>query len=171
MFQIVIEASVDAVWRDITRTDAPIACFFNNRMVLGRGGLTRGTKLAMRSADSKYTGVVGTILECDPPRRFAHTFRFTNFDDPECRVTYELRAIAGERGPATEFTLIVDDLPLGTKTAKQMVQGGTMIVNTLKSTMETGRPSAGIRLLFAIFKIITPLVTPKKSRSEHWPVD
>ena len=44
-----------------------------------------------------------------------------------------------------EFTLTMEDLAIGTKSAKQMIQGGTMIVNTLKAVIETGRPSLGTR--------------------------
>jgi uncharacterized protein YndB with AHSA1/START domain len=173
VFQVVINAPIEAVWREITRTDAPIAAFFNSRMHLGPGGLKPGSKLAMRTPDARHTGVVGTILEIDPPRRFSHTFRFTTMNDPECKVTYELKPIpgsgssGGSGGAATEFTLIIDDLPVGTKTAKQMIQGGTLITSTLKSVMETGRPSFGVRMLFVLFKIMPP---PKAARSENWPV-
>ncbi len=163
-----MSAPIDAVWREITRTDKPILCFFNSRMSLGRGGLVPGSKLAMRSPDGKFTGVVGTIFLCEPPHRFGHTFRFTNENDPECRVTYELKP---NKSGGTEFTLTIDDLPLGTKTAKQMVQGGTMITSTLKSVMETGKPTLGIRALYVLIKVLTPVITPKKCRSEHWPVD
>lgn len=168
VFRIDINAPVEAVWREITRTDAPILCFFNNRMCLSRGGLAPGSKLAMRSPDGKWTGVVGTIFLCEPPHRFGHTFKFTNVDDPECKVTYELKPA---KGGGTEFTLIIDDLAEGTKTAKQMVQGGTMITGTLKRVMETGKPSVGVRMLFGLIKVITPIVTPKRCRSERWPVD
>ena len=41
-----------------------------------------------------------------------------------------------------EFTLRLENLPPGTKTAKQMLQGSQMIVNTLKAVVETGRPGA-----------------------------
>ena len=162
-FQIVINAPMEAVWREITRTDAPIACFFNSQMYLGPAGLKSGSKMAMRTG--KYTGVVGTILEVDPPRRLSHTFKFTNKDDPECKVTYDLRAVNG----GTEFTLSIDDLAPGTKTAKQMLQGGTMIKNTLKSVMETGKPSFGIRVLYVLFKVLAPF-SPKKCLNENWPV-
>ncbi|MBX3359194.1 MAG: SRPBCC domain-containing protein [Phycisphaeraceae bacterium] len=163
VFKIVINGSIRDVWREITRTDAPIACFFNNRMHLGPGGLAPGTKLAMRTPDSKYTGVVGEILEFDPPRRFSHTFRFTNLNDPPCAVVYDLREVP----EGTEFTLTIRDIPVGTKTAKQMTSGGRMIVNTLKSVIETGRPAFGIRMLYVLFKI---LPAPKACRSENWPV-
>lgn len=164
MFRIVIRGSIEAVWHEITRTDRPIPAFFNSQMHVGR--LAPGSKLAMRSADGKYTGVVGEILEYDPPRRFAHTFKFTNYDDPYCTVTYDLEEVDG----GVAFTLTITDLPAGTKSAKQMLQGGTMIANTLKHVIETGRPAFGTRLLFGVFALMAPM-TPRKCRSEHWPID
>jgi uncharacterized protein YndB with AHSA1/START domain len=163
VFKVTINAPIHDVWREITRTDRPIPCFFNCR--LDTPMLAAGSKMAMRSANGKYTGVVGEILEIRPPTRFAHTFRFTNFDDPPCRVIYDLKDVDG----TTEFTLTIEDLAAGTRTAKQMMQGATLINNTLKSVMETGRPSLGVRLLFTLFKLTGPL-TPKKCYSENWPV-
>jgi hypothetical protein len=119
----------------------------------------------MRTASGKYTGAVGEILEFNPPNRYAHTFRFTQFDDPPCKVIYDLRKVQD----GVEFTMTLEDLPAGTKTAKQMKQGGTMIVNTLKRMVETGRPSFGIRLLYRLFKVLEP-TTPKKCLTEKWPL-
>ena len=164
MFRVVINASLEEVWHEITRTDEPIPAFFNSRMDVG--AMRAGSRLAMRSPDGKYTGVVGEILEVEPMKRFAHTFRFTAYDDPECKVIYDLEQVEG----GVQFTLTIEDLPTGTKTAKQMIQGGTMIVNTLKSVMETGRPSFGVRMLYVLFKLMAPL-TPGKCKSEHWPVN
>ncbi|GJM44218.1 MAG: hypothetical protein DHS20C21_10600 [Gemmatimonadota bacterium] len=163
-FRVVINGSITDVWNEITRTDAPIAAFFNSRMDVGR--LAPGSRLAMRTPDGKYTGIVGEILEFDPPNRFAHTFRFTSYDDPECRVAYDLEEVVG----GVQFTLTISDLPEGTKTAKQMVQGGSMIVKTLKHVIETGKPAFGTRILFGVFKVLA-ITTPKKCLSEHWPVD
>lgn len=163
-FQVQIDGPVEAVWKEITRTDAPIAAFFNSQMHVG--SFTPGSRIAMRTPDGKFTGVVGEIIEFQPPTRFGHTFKFTNYDDPECVVLYELE----ERDGGTLFTLTISDLPTGTKTAKQMLQGGVMICGTLKSVIETGSPSAGTKLLFTIFKLMGPM-TPKRCRSEHWPVN
>lgn len=163
-FRVLIKGPIDAVWREITRTDAPIAAFFNSRM--DTRALAPGSRIAMRTPDGKNTGVVGEILEFDPPRRFAHTFKFTSCDDPECRVAYDLVA----KGQSTEFTLTITDLPVGTKTAKQMLRGGKFIANTLKSVIETGHPSLGARMFFTLFKIMGP-ITSKKCRSEKWPVN
>ena len=164
VFRIVIRGSVEDVWREITKTDEPIASFFNSRMDVS--DLRPGSKLAMRTPNNAYTGVVGEILEVRPYQRFSHTFRFTHLDDPSCKVIYDLAPVEG----GVEFTLTVEDLPIGTKSAKQMIQGGTMIVKTLKAVIETGRPSLGTRALFALFRVMQPF-TPNKSRTERWPVD
>ena len=164
VFRILIRGSIEDVWNEITRTDAPIAAFFNNRMHVS--ALRPGSRLAMRSPNSKYTGVVGEILEIVPLKKFSHTFRFTNFDDPECSVIYELEELDG----GVQFTLTIENLPAGTKTAKQMTQGGKLIVNTLQRVIETGRPSLGIRMLYLLFKLLAPL-SPARCKSEHWPLD
>lgn len=164
MFRVLIQGTLQDVWNEITRTDEPIAAFFNSRMDVG--ALRPGSRLAMRSPDGKYTGVVGEILEVVPLKRFAHTFKFTAYDDPECTVVYDLEEVEG----GVQFTLTIENLPTGTKTAKQMIQGGKMIVNTMRSVIETGKPSFGIRMLYVLFKVMAPF-TPKRCRSEHWPVD
>ncbi len=163
VFNIHIKGSIDAVWAEIVRTDGLNQAFFNMRMEVDR--FAPGGKLRMRTADGKYTGVVGEILEYDPPRRFVHTFRFTNFDDPPCRMIYELREAAGG---GVDFTLIAEDIPVGTKTAKQLGSGGKMIIKTLKAIVERGRPPIGTRMIYTLMKLMTPL-TPKRCRSEHWP--
>jgi len=161
LFRIHIRGSLQEVWDEITRTDDVIPCFFNMRMHAAR--LAKGAKLQMRTKSEKYVGVVGEVLEWDPPRRFAHTFRFTQMDDPPCRVTYELV----EKDGGVEFTLRISELVPGTKSAKQMVQGATLILNTLKSVIETGKPSFGTRALFVLFALLEPL-TPKRCRVENW---
>jgi uncharacterized protein YndB with AHSA1/START domain len=162
MFRVTIEGTIAEVWREISRTDAPIPAFFNMRMDVP--SFRPGAPLRMRSGNGKYTGVVGEVLEWDPPRRFAHSFRFTNFDDPPCKVIYEL---AGRDG-AVEFTLIIEELPLGTKTAKQMVQGSELIVQTLKATVE-GRRIPGMMKFIHVMSSLTAPLTPAKCLSSRWP--
>lgn len=163
VLRVHIKGSIQDVWHEMTRTDQPIPAFFNSRMDVGT--LAPGSKMAMRTPNGKYTGVVGEILEVDAPHRFVHTFKFTNYDDPPCVVHFDLVEVDG----GTQLTLTMTGLSVGTKTAKQMTQGGTLIVNTFKRVVETGRPSFGVRLLFVVFRLSTPL-SPKQSRSEHWPV-
>lgn len=164
IFRVLIHGSIDSVWREITKTDELQKCMFNMR--LDTDGLKPGGQIRMRSPSGKYTGVVGEVLEFQPPFRYVHTFRFTQFDDPPCTVIHELKEVAD----GVEYTLTHENLPAGTKTAKQMNQGGPMICSTLKAIVERGQPSFGVRLLHVLFKVLEPL-NPKKCRSENWPVD
>ncbi|KAA3605463.1 MAG: hypothetical protein DWQ01_19265 [Planctomycetota bacterium] len=163
IFEVLIRGKIEAVWREITKTGEAQGAIFN--MVMHTDGLKPGGQIRMRTQSGKYTGVVGEILEFDPPRRFAHTFRFTQYQDPPCKVIYELQ----EEGQQVRFRLIVEDMPLGTKTAKQMAQGGTMIVNTLKAIVENGKPPLKIRILYGFFKAMEPF-SPASTKSEHWPL-
>lgn len=160
--RIVIRGAIEDVWREITKTDEIQGCMFNMR--LNTPGLQPGAPIRMRSGDGKYTGVVGEVLEFDPPHRYAHTFKFTQYDDPPCKVTYERKEVEG----GAEFTLISDDLAAGTQTEKQMRRGGNMIARALKAIVETGKPPFGTRVLYGIFKLTAPL-TPKKCLSKNWP--
>lgn len=160
--KILIQGSIDDVWREITKTDEVQGAMFN--MQLHTDGLAPGGKVRMRSKNGKWTGVVGEVLEFDPPRRYAHTFRFTQYDDPPCKVVYELKEVPD----GVEFTLISENVPAGTRTAKQMKQGGDMIVKTLKAIVETGKPPLGTRLLYVLFKLMEPF-TPRKCLSANWP--
>ncbi|MFT5058434.1 MAG: hypothetical protein ACI89E_001207 [Planctomycetota bacterium] len=75
--------------------------------------------MAMRTTGGKYTGMIDAILEVIPYQRFSHTFKFMNFDDPPCMVIFELESVEG----GTQFSMSLEALPLGTKTAKQRLSG------------------------------------------------
>ena len=163
VFRVTIEASIDDVWQELIRTEGLQKAMFNSRM--DTRGIEPGATLRMRSPDGRFTSVAGEFLEVKSPARLSHTFRFTNYDDPECTVTYELREV--EAG--VELTLTVSNMPSGTKTAKQMLQGGPFIVNNLKAILETGRPTFSARALYVLFRVLAPL-NPRITRSEHWPL-
>jgi len=163
-FRIVIRAPIHKVWAEITRTDSVLPFFFNS--VCKTPGLEVGAPIRMVSKDGKYAAVVGDFVEFEPPYRYAHTFKFTNMDDPVCTVRYRLREVEG----GTEFTLINEGLPAGTKTEKYMTSGGDFITKNLKALIETGKPTLGGR--FALFMMgLMAAFTPKQCRSELWPFD
>ena len=163
VFKVFIEGRPEDVWLELTKTHEPQACFFD--MQLFTTGQEPGGRMQMRTKSGKYVGAVGEILEFDPPRRYAHTFRFTANDDPPCRIVYELIP----RGSGTEFVMTLHDLPAGTKSTKQMKQGGPMICKVLKSVVETGRIPFGTRVLYLLFALMEPM-QPKKLRTENWPL-
>jgi uncharacterized protein YndB with AHSA1/START domain len=163
VFRIVIKGKIEAIFRELTKTDSPQGAVFNS--MLTTKGLSPGNRMQMRTVSGGHTIVEGQVVEIDPPRRFAHTHRFTQFDDPVCKVIYDLKPVEG----GVEVTLTVEDMPPGTKTANEMQRGGMFILNNLKSIVETGRPPLGTRLMYAMFGALE-FVLPKKTRSENWPL-
>ena len=163
VFQIHIEGTLDDVWREITRTEGLQRAMFNSR--LETDGVHPGGQLRMRSPNGRYTAVSGQYIEVQEKVKLSHTFQFTSLDDPECTVIYDLR----EKDGGVDLTLTIENIPEGTKTAKQMRQGGTFIVKNLKAIIETGKPTFGARMLFTLFKLLEPL-NPKKSLSTNWPI-
>jgi uncharacterized protein YndB with AHSA1/START domain len=163
VFRIVIKGTMEAIYRELTKTDSPQGAVFNS--MLTTKGLAPGNRMQMRTVSGGHTIVEGQVVEIDPPRRFAHTHRFTQFDDPVCKVIYELKPVEG----GVEVTLTVEDLPPGTKTANEMQRGGMFILGNLKSIVETGRPPLGTRLMYAMFGALE-FVLPKKTKSENWPL-
>jgi len=162
--RIVINATIQDVWDALTKEGEPLPFFFNSALHTTK--LAPGAPMRMRSADGKYTGIVGEVLEFEPPHRYTTTFKFTAYDDPPCKVTHELREVEG----GVQYTLISETLAAGTKTRKQMKQGGDFIVKTLKACVETGRPPLKSRLILAMIGL-TEWMTPKRCLSENWPLD
>jgi uncharacterized protein YndB with AHSA1/START domain len=164
VYRVIIQAPVEKVWAVLTQTDVVLPFFFCS--VLRTTKLASGAPIRMQTPNGKNTGVAGEVLEFDPPKRFSHTFKFTNYDDPLCIVTYDLKPVEG----GTEFTLTSDRVPVGTKTEKQMAAGGKLIANSLKTLVETGRPSFVSRMIGWVNVVMGPF-TPRKCRSENWPLD
>lgn len=163
-FRVFIRAPIHKVWAELTRTDSVLPFFFNG--TCKTPGLAVGAPIRMVSSDEKYTSVVGDVVEFEPPYRYAHTFKFTNLDDPPCIVRYELKEADG----GTEFTLINENVPRGTKSEKYMTSGGHFITKNLKALVETGKPTGGGRLALFMMSLFAPF-TPKACLSENWPFD
>lgn len=165
IYKVVINAPIETVWRTLVKTDEALPFFFGS-VCKTSGELKTGAAIAMETTNRRYRSVVGKVLEFDPPYRYSHSFKFTGYDDPPCTVTYTLREIDG----GVEFSLVTTNVPVGTKTEKGMAQGGRLIVETIKSVVETGRPALGTRLMLGMIGLLQPF-TPKASRTANWPFE
>ncbi|MCA9316807.1 MAG: SRPBCC domain-containing protein [Planctomycetes bacterium] len=164
VYRITIRATPQKVWDAFVKEGEVLPFLFNS--VLHTTRLAPGAPIRMRSPDGKTTGVVGEVLEIDPPHRYVHTLRFTPLDDAPCVVKYEFRPVEG----GTEFVLTTTGVPPGTKTSKYMKQGGPFIAKTLKGCVEDGRPPFGSRVMLCLMKA-TAWMTPKRCNSEYWPLE
>lgn len=162
--QVIINAPIQQVWDALVREDEILPFFFGT--VLHTTKLAPGAPVRMRTPDGKYTGVVGDVLELEPPHKYSMTFKFTNYEDAVCKVTHELKEVEG----GTEYTLIAEGIPVGTKTEKQMSGGGKIIAKTLKACVETGKPPLLARFIMLTGKW-TAFLSPRQSLSENWPLD
>lgn len=161
--KIVIRGRIDDIWRELTKDNEPQAAVFNAWLHAQR--LAPGAKLQMRTGDGKFVLVIGDVLEFNPPHRFAHTFRFTQYDDAPCTVIYELKPVPA----GVEVSLIVENIPMGTRTAKEMTSGATRILETLRVVVEKGRAGLGTRAMYWLMDRMT-FVLPKRCRAEAWPL-
>ncbi|MCF3649838.1 SRPBCC domain-containing protein [Synoicihabitans lomoniglobus] len=165
VFKVHIAAPIERVWAAITKEGEVLPFFYNS--VMHTPSLAPGSALRMRSLDEKYTAVVGDILVVEPPSRFSHTMKFTQYaDDPASTVTYELTAKDG----GTELLLLLDNVPVGTKSEGYMMAGGLFITQTIKDCVETGRPNFKNRLFLGMIGLFG-FMTPKLCRTENWPFE
>jgi len=163
VFRIFINADINRVWHELTKTGEAQGAVFN--AWLHTTGLTPGGRIQMRTGTGKHVVVDGEVVTFEPPFLYVHTHKFTQYDDPVCQVSYELKPV----GTGVEVTLRVIALAAGTATAKNMRSGGTMILDCLKAIAESGRPPLKIRLMYWLFDYLE-FVLPARTRSEHWPL-
>lgn len=161
--RVIINAPIDRVWSELVNTTAPRPFFYD--ALCDTNGLAPGAPYRMVSKDKKNAFVVGEVLELDPPHRYKQTFKFTTTEDAPCTVTYTLKEVDG----GVEFSLIAENVPAGTKTAKSMDSGGKWITENFKAYMETGKTTFGAQMMLAMMSLMAPL-TPKATRIENWPL-
>jgi uncharacterized protein YndB with AHSA1/START domain len=164
VFKIFIKADIQRVWHELTKTGEAQGAIFN-AWLHSSGTLVPGAVIQLRTGSGQHVMVVGQVEAFEPPNRFVHTHRFTEFDDPVCKVSYELKRV----GEGVEVTLRVIGLPAGTRTGKSMTSGAPSILSTLKAICETGRPALGTRLMYWMFGHME-FMLPKRSKTIHWPM-
>jgi uncharacterized protein YndB with AHSA1/START domain len=165
VFRIFIKADIQRVWRELTKQGEAQGAVFN-AWLHSTGALGPGVPMQMRTGSGRHVMVDGTVEVFEPTHRFVHSHRFTQYDDPVCRVSYELRPV----GDGVEVTLRVLGMPSGTPTSRSMAGGGNRILATLKAICETGRPPTGTRLMYWVFGHME-LILPARTKSEHWPLN
>jgi uncharacterized protein YndB with AHSA1/START domain len=138
VYQLYIRASADEVWQAIT--DPAYIARFHFGAQNERSDFAIGSRIKSWSPDRSQLWTDNEVLEYDPPRRFAHTWR-SLYDpetatEPESRVTWEVEAMP--EGYA-RLTLVHDRLDGSPKTAAS-VRGWSYILSSLKTLLETGEP-------------------------------
>jgi uncharacterized protein YndB with AHSA1/START domain len=136
VYVIYIASTPEKVWQALTSADFTKLYFFGRTIELES---TTGGAFVLRMPDGRVD-VQGKVIECDPPRKLAVTWRVEWNEDmrklPECLVTYEI----AQAGEAVRLTLTESyswDVPDAILAGGRM--GWPAILSSLKSLLETGK--------------------------------
>ncbi|WP_024518939.1 SRPBCC family protein [Bradyrhizobium sp. Tv2a-2] len=96
-----------------------------------------GSPFALRLARREKSDIIGEILEYDPPRRLAYSFRAHDGSDggKPSRVTFELE----RQRDQVRLTLIHDRFEPGSEVLQKVSKGWPLILSSLKSYVECGK--------------------------------
>jgi uncharacterized protein YndB with AHSA1/START domain len=138
-YEIYIGAPVENVWQGLTDGDFTRQYVYGTRL---QSSLKKGAAYAF-VGDGDFKVVDGHIIDVEPNRRLVMTWR-AHWDadasrDPESRVTYEL-SNAGAN--ATKLRVVHDQFEKETATYKGSVEGWPLMLSSLKTLLESGKPLA-----------------------------
>lgn len=155
---IVIQAPVDKVWDEITKTGSLQRPVYNTFLDVD---LQPGGRLRYYSPDRKRVFVAGEVLEVDPPRKLRHTYIFTMKPEPVTEVTWELEEVAGGCRVTLTHAGWTD-----AKDARKHEAGWNEILGLLKSEIETGQIPFKTRAMYWVQgKFMWAM--PGTTRTEH----
>jgi uncharacterized protein YndB with AHSA1/START domain len=129
-----IETTPEKLWHALTEGDFTERYWFGYR-VTSDWTVDSSYQFAKQGKPS----VEGKVLISDPLRRLAYTWDPCSVDakrERTSRVTFDIEP----RGNVVKLTVTHDDLDEGGKTLRDISGGWPMVIASLKSVLETGRP-------------------------------
>jgi uncharacterized protein YndB with AHSA1/START domain len=129
-----IETSAEKLWHALTDGDFTERYWFGHRVASDWkvGSPFRFTHPERPSPEGK-------VLTSDPPKKLAYTWNGCSDDlkhERTSRVTFDLEP----RGNVVKLTVTHDNLDEGGKIFLGISEGWPMVIASLKSILETGRP-------------------------------
>jgi uncharacterized protein YndB with AHSA1/START domain len=128
---ITINAPLGDVWAEITRLHGIQKPMFNTVL---EANFEPGGRFLYRSNDRKRVFIVGEVVDCQPPRRLVHTFRFTTVEEDPTLVTWDLSETADGVRVAVEHTHFSDQ----SSTHKSVLASWPKILSGYGSVLERG---------------------------------
>jgi uncharacterized protein YndB with AHSA1/START domain len=159
-FAIEIDAPIDKVWNEITKTHSLQRAMFDTML---EAELRPGGRLRYRSANGKRTFIFGEVIEAVSPTRFVHTFAFSNLDDAPTLVAWDLEptGTGGVRVTVTHSRFVGE-----TKTFKSVNTVWPQILGRIKALAEGRNLSVKDRMMFRMMGAMQ-FMLPKSTLSEN----
>ena len=134
VYVIYIQSTPEKVFEALTDEKMSEQYWVGNRVVSDwKIGAPFALKLKREQKD-----VTGKVLEFDPPRRLAYSFRPAHAGmeaEPPSRVTFELEPQKDQ----VKLTIIHDNFEPGSKAFERVSRGWPLVLSSLKSYLETGK--------------------------------
>jgi uncharacterized protein YndB with AHSA1/START domain len=134
VYVIYIASTPDKVWQALTDPDQTEKYWFGYRV--NANGKAGAPFIARNPGGGDFDK--GVILESDPPRRLACTWRPQHDNDKHerpSRVTFDLVPLKNQ----VRLTVVHDDFDDGSKAFESISKGWPAVLSSLKSFLETGR--------------------------------
>ena len=128
-----IETTPEKLWEALTSSEFSKRYWFNTEL---KTDWKVGSPFALRLSRHDKE-VTGEVLEYDPPRRLAYTFRSAHdghASEKPSRVTFELE----RQRDQVKLTIVHDEFEPGSKVLEKISLGWPLILSSLKSFVENG---------------------------------
>ncbi|MGB3256446.1 MAG: SRPBCC domain-containing protein [Ornithinimicrobium sp.] len=158
--QIEIEATIEAVWAEITAVDRVQRPLLNTMLVTT---FEAGTPVRYESRDGTRTFVVGRVVEVGEPTVFSHTYVMTLYDEPPTLVTWSLERVGHDR---VHVTLRHSGWAEQGKAMAKHGKTWERILADLKHQVERGDVSRKTKLSQALMGTFM-FAMPSRTRSEN----
>ena len=136
MFTTYIRSTPERIWQALTDSDFTVRYYYNSTV---HSDWAVGSRYEYRHDGA--AAIEGLVLESDPPRRLALTFKALWSDavraDAPSKIIFEIDD--AERG-VSKLTVIHEDLEGRDATRDEVVGGWPLIAAGLKTLLETGEP-------------------------------
>ena len=134
---IVIAATPEQIWHAITDPERTAQWYFGTRV---RSTWEPGSPIDYVDADGDVQ-LTGEVVEVVPNEKLIHTFKAVwspdIADDPSSRYEFRIESM-GEA--LSRVTIEHSGIPVGTPTEEQVSGGSSLILSSLKTLLETGKP-------------------------------
>jgi len=158
-FSIEIEAPIQRVWDEVTRTEGLQRGMFNCSM---EAEMAPGGRVRYRNKRGTHCFVWGEVVECEPPTRWVLTFAFSGLGEAPTRVEWTLE----ETSPGvTRVTVLHSGFPSENKTYKSVSKVWPKILRRFKDVIERGEVSVGTRMMYGVMAAMS-FMLPKKLTNE-----
>lgn len=147
-YVVYVAATPEQVWRALT-DGAQTRQFWYGRRVESDWKVGSPVTFWYEKDGAEAISDSGIVLESNPPHRLSYTFHVEFIDELRdahpSRVTFEIEPKGGD----VKLTLTHDEFESGSKVLAGVSQGWPIILCSLKSFVETGKPLASSSLVAA----------------------